>query len=104
MGGFGAGANSTASMAILSSFGTKEREQYIGYVEAACGVGLLFGPLLGALLYSFGGFMMPFATFALFYLATYPHIVWTLVKAKRVLDGPQTEKQGLLNPDEEVEP
>ena len=62
-GGFGAGANSTASMAILSSFEQSEREQYIGWVEAATGIGLLFGPLLGAALFTIGGYITPFITF-----------------------------------------
>ena len=38
LGGFGAGANSTASMAILSSFEASEREENIGYIEAANGI------------------------------------------------------------------
>jgi MFS family permease len=63
LGGIGAGANSTASMAIMSSFAPNEREKYIGWIEGAAGVGLLTGPLLGALLYNVGGFMMPFLTF-----------------------------------------
>ena len=63
LGGIGAGANSTASMAILSSMGSKKREKHIGWGEAACGIGLLFGPLMGAGLYNIGGYVMPFATF-----------------------------------------
>lgn len=63
LGGLGAGANATASMAILSSYDHSEREMYIGWVEAANGVGLLFGPLLGSLLYTIGGYVAPFATF-----------------------------------------
>ena len=63
LGGLGAGANSTASMAIMSSFAGNEREKYIGWVEAAAGVGLLTGPLFGALLYNVGGYTMPFFTF-----------------------------------------
>ena len=66
LGGIGAGANTTASMAILSSFPTDEREKYIGYIEASVGLGFLMGPLLGAMLYSFGGFMLPFAVFGKF--------------------------------------
>lgn len=66
LGGLGAGANATSSMAILSSFNQSEREKYIGWVEASFGVGLLFGPLLGALLYSIGGYVMPFMTFGKF--------------------------------------
>lgn len=52
LGGFGGGANLTSSMAILSSFEGKEREMYIGWIEAANGIGLLFGPLIGSFLYS----------------------------------------------------
>ena len=63
LGGLGAGANATSSMAILSSFDRHEREQYIGWVEAAFGIGLLFGPLIGAGLYTFGGYVVPFVTF-----------------------------------------
>ena len=56
LGGIGGGANLTSSMAILSSFDGAEREQYIGWIEAANGVGLLFGPLIGAFLFSVGGY------------------------------------------------
>ena len=50
-------------MAILSSFEFSEREKYIGWVEAATGVGLLFGPLLGGMLFTIGGYITPFITF-----------------------------------------
>ena len=56
LGGFGAGSNSTACMAMLSSFDGHEREQYIGQMEAAFGMGFLFGPLFGAFLYNIGGY------------------------------------------------
>ena len=107
LGGFGAGANSTSSMAILSSFSQTEREKYIGWVEASFGIGLLFGPLLGAFLYSIGGYVMPFMTFgkyktlfaislifflylfdfifhcsiATIYLVTFPVIIYVLTRA-----------------------
>ena len=63
LGGFGGGANLTASMAILSSFDGQEREMYIGWIEAANGIGLLFGPLIGAFLFSMGGYQTPFFSF-----------------------------------------
>lgn len=56
LGGFGGGANLTASMAILSSFEGQEREMYIGWIEASNGIGLLFGPLIGSFLFSMGGY------------------------------------------------
>jgi len=54
-------------MAILSSMGPASREKYIGWGEAACGLGLLLGPLMGAVLYDIGGYVLPFATFGKFY-------------------------------------
>ena len=63
LGGFGGGANLTSSMAILSSFEGEEREKYIGWIEAANGLGLLFGPLIGSFLFSMGGYQTPFFTF-----------------------------------------
>ena len=51
-------------MAIMSSFPSEDREKYIGIVEAANGVGLLSGPMLGALLYYIGGFCFPFYALA----------------------------------------
>lgn len=78
LGGLGQGFNSTAAMAILSSFESSERDQYIGWMEAAGGVGMLFGPLLGAVLYSYGGFMLPFYSFAGIYLLAYPYIAYIL--------------------------
>ena len=53
-------------MAILSSFEGQEREMYIGWIEAANGIGLLFGPLIGAFLFSMGGYQAPFFTFGKF--------------------------------------
>jgi len=73
-------------MAILSSFESEEREMYIGFVEAANGVGLLFGPLFGAALYSYGGYTMPFLTFSMLYLAAYPYIYWSLNKSKSQIE------------------
>ena len=66
LGGIGGGANLTSSMAILSSFDGAEREMYIGWIEAANGIGLLFGPLIGAFLFSVGGYQAPFFTFGKF--------------------------------------
>lgn len=65
-------------MAILSSFENEEREIYIGYIEAANGVGLLFGPLFGAILYGIGGYTFPFMTFSFLYLSAYPYIYFSL--------------------------
>lgn len=80
LGGLGAGANLTASMAILSSFNGEEREVYIGWIEACNGIGLLFGPLIGSLLFSFGGYKLPFIFFATLFLFFYPCICVSLIR------------------------
>ena len=70
-------------MAILSSFGAEEREKYIGWIEAAFGLGMLFGPLLGAVMYNYGGYQCPFITFTVIYLVSYPFISMSLIEANR---------------------
>lgn len=103
-GGIGAGANCTASMAILSSFETAEREEYIGYIEAANGIGLLFGPLLGAVLYTIGGYTMPFITFSLLYISAYPFIFYSLNKTKSFIEREGIEPNSpSAIPKEEIE-
>jgi MFS family permease len=77
-------------MAILSSFPQDQREKYIGMVEASFGIGMLFGPIIGAFLYSFGGYMVPFITFASLYLAVLPFIVFSLIRAKKMEPNDQT--------------
>tara|TARA_B110000285_G_C14784165_1_gene449979 strand:+ start:271 stop:642 length:372 start_codon:yes stop_codon:yes gene_type:complete len=99
LGGLGAGANCTSCMAILSSFEASEREEYIGYIEAANGLGLLFGPLMGAFLFSLGGYTLPFVTFAGIYFIAYPYIWMSLSRSKALLEGdkstedPEKEEQ-----------
>ena len=56
LGGLGGGANSAASMALISSMDPADREKNIGINEAAFGIGMLAGPMIGAGLYSFGGY------------------------------------------------
>jgi MFS transporter, DHA1 family, tetracycline resistance protein len=56
LGGIGAGGNSTVTLATLSQFDNHDREKYIGWLEGAFGLGFILGPLLGAILYNFGGY------------------------------------------------
>jgi len=65
-------------MAILSSMDSKQRDKYIGWGEAAVGLGMLLGPVIGGLLYEIGGYTMPFAIFAIIYVVMYPYIAWVL--------------------------
>ena len=81
LGGLGCGANNTAVMAMLSGLKNDEREKAIGLLEVSNGIGILCGPLLGALLYSIGGYHFPFMVFAFLYLLMYPIIAHYLIRA-----------------------
>ena len=83
LGGLGAGANSTASMAIIGSFSKQEREKYLGLIQGSNGLGLLAGPLFGALMFQIGGFAAPFITFAVLYLSFYPFMIYNLAVSNR---------------------
>ena len=58
--GLGAGLNSTASFAIVAHHYKSDREKTIGMMESSSGIGLLLGPFFGAILYSIGGYTLPF--------------------------------------------
>ena len=54
----------------------------IGLCEAASGIGLLMGPMIGAALYEIGGYILPFAFLASLYFLMYPLLSYTLVRIK----------------------
>jgi MFS family permease len=83
LGGIGAGAISTSTMSILSSFKKDEREKYIGLMEAVVGLGFLAGPIMGSFLYTLGGFSTPFLFQASVFLVSYPFISYSLVKSNK---------------------
>lgn len=64
--GLGAGINSTSSFAIIATQYKKERVKAVGMLESAAGIGLLLGPFVGAILYSFGGYVLPFFVTGMF--------------------------------------
>lgn len=78
LGGIGAGLNSTCAIAILTSCFPNEREDCIAILEGGVGIGMLLGPLLGACLYSIGGYIMPFWTVAAICIALYPSLLETI--------------------------
>ena len=73
---------------MLSSY-KEERETYIGYFEVAAGLGALIGPLLGAMLYYFGGYQAPFLVIGLIYLAM-------VVYFKRLADKIETNEDRII--------
>lgn len=96
LGGIGAGLNSTCAMAIITSCFPDDRENCIAILEGGVGIGMLLGPLLGAVLYSIGGYMMPFWTVALVCCALYPTLIHTInfieVREKELTDEIQKAK------------
>jgi MFS family permease len=69
-------------ISIIASAYKKDREEYLGYVESAAGVGLLLGPIIGSVLYYFGGYMLPFAVLGGSYFLMWPLITSVLLKLK----------------------
>lgn len=63
-----------------------EKEKYIGVLEAGIGIGMLAGPIMGAVLYTIGGYIMPFWTTAGICLAMYPMLITTVNKIKEMED------------------
>jgi MFS family permease len=76
--GIGSGMNSTSVISIITSVYYEEKERFLGYVESSCGVGLLLGPILGTILYSVGGYILPFAILGLAYFIMWPLITLVL--------------------------
>lgn len=66
---------------MLGGLKNEERERAIGFLEVSNGIGILCGPLIGAMLYSLGGYHFPFMVFAFLYVAMYPIIAHYLIKA-----------------------
>lgn len=104
--GLGSGLNSTASFAIIASHYKQDREKMIGMLESSSGVGLLLGPLFGAILYQLGGYMLPFFAMGIIYIiyllliagmyfALYPLIAYTLSRIQAV-EEESPKKQPLM--------
>ena len=60
----------------------------IGYIEAAVGIGMVFGPMIGSLLYAIGGYRFIFWSFGAFF-------IFASLFVKCVMN----EKVDLLNPE-----
>ena len=105
-------------MAFVASFPAEERDRYIGYIEAAGGMGMLFGPMIGAALFDQGernqdvcdliitpldngqnicGFVLPFVFFGGIYVLFYPlfssALCRTIAWAAAAKDGKEKEPQ-----------
>jgi len=59
---------------MITSYFPDDKQKLIGILEAGIGVGILTGPMLGALLYEFGGYSCPFWTLGFAFLLMFPLI------------------------------
>ena len=83
-GGLGSGLVSTSSLAVLTSHYPEQRENIMGMFEAATGLGFLFGPLIGAGLYSLGGYILPFYGLSMAYIVMLPMIFYVARKVEQL--------------------
>ena len=75
----------------------------IGILEVGIGVGLLTGPLLGTLLYKYGGYSCPFWTLGLFFLLMFPLLAKMLRLTSEVSEeSDQNEKSMAAGPNSTI--
>jgi MFS family permease len=54
--GFSSSLIQTTMYSVSTNFFPDHKEAMVGYIEAATGIGLILGPLIGSSLYSIGGY------------------------------------------------
>ena len=78
--GLGSGFNTVGSLALISCHYKDQREQVIGMIETSMMMGCLLGPILGAGLYSIGGYIGPFYSFATAIFVLYIFLVIPMLR------------------------
>ncbi len=86
-------------MAIISSFFPDSKEDNITVLEIGIGIGLLVGPLLGAFLYTIGGYILPFWTVAVICMLLYPLLLHTVAFIQREENKYMQAQSNLLTPE-----
>jgi MFS family permease len=66
----GIGFYTTAGYSIVCIEFVENTEKYIGYIEAAIGIGLLIGPIIGSFFYSLLGYLWSFIVFGIIIFIT----------------------------------
>ena len=74
MGGVGNALNTTCILSIINTNYPDEREKNLALFEGGAGLGLLLGPVFGSILYSIGGYILPFLVFGIITCIFYPII------------------------------
>ena len=70
--------NTTCAIAIIANHYPTERELNLGILESGTGLGLLLGPIIGAILYAIGGYVAPFWTVGVICLLLLPLLQHTV--------------------------
>lgn len=91
--GIGCGFISTSSTATVATHFKDNREYAIGRIQACTALGLMMGPLVGSVLFTIGGYMLPFFVFAAIFLVLYPFISYNLKNLAAI-----EESEGLIEP------
>jgi MFS family permease len=64
-------------MALVIAYSSKkDRDMNIGFMEAFIGLGFLTGPLIGSLMFSIGGYILPFFASGCIYVVCFPFVVY----------------------------
>ena len=58
----------STSIALIASQYSNQKAEYIGYLEAATGFGLMIGPPIGSFMYGFFGYCWAFYSFSVIIL------------------------------------
>jgi MFS family permease len=56
------------------NFYAEKKETMVGYLEAMNASGMIIGPLIGSVLFTFGGFKFTFDVFGVFFICTTPFL------------------------------
>ena len=75
--------NTTVCFSIVTTFFPDDKQMLIGILEGGIGLGILLGPLLGAVLYELGGYCCPFWSILFVFLCCFP----LLNKMMAILDN-----------------
>lgn len=71
-------------MALVVAYSSKsDRDQNVGFIETFYGLGFLFGPMFGSIMFSLGGYTMPFLSCGIVLVICLPIIMFNLFRAKQ---------------------
>lgn len=96
--GAGCACETVTSLSILSSDYPEEFQKLAALIETFAGLGIIIGPLLGSVLFSFGGFSVSCRVMGIFVLGYIPLIFFVLGKSREYVieEGAKISLWGLM--------